>query len=170
MAISGWPLVFVLVLLALFAAYTAVMALPAFKTMVTETRDHKKITANLERMNAVGLDQFFGPSTGEGTPLIFVRERRAERVSKHSPLSVVEDCIVRDASGAYWHCIVRSTNGAGEASVVPNLIGELRARRALFNNPAHYRAVFKQEPRIEDIRRLDSESTHSKIDSEYLPN
>lgn len=164
---TGWPLVFVLVLLALFGVYTALMAIPALKLMVAETMHYKKIVTNLERMNVSAIDQFFDLPSGEGKPLVLVRDKRIERVSRYSPISVVNDCIVRDISGAYWHCIVRSTNGAGKAAVVPNLIGELRARRALFNKPEHYRVVFNQEPEVEDIRELGNVA---KTETEYLPN
>jgi hypothetical protein len=161
---TGWPLVFVLVLLALFGVYTVLMAIPALKLMVAETVHHKKIVANLERMNLTAMDQFFDSTSGK--PLVLVREKLVQRVSRYSPISVVNDCIVRDLSGAYWHCIVRSTHGASEAALVPNLIGELRARRALFNKPEHYRAVFNQEPNVEDIREL---GRTTKTENEYLP-
>lgn len=164
---SGWPLVVVLVLLALFGAYTALMAVAALKVTFAEAWHHKKIVANLERMNLIALDQFFELPGREGKPLLLVLEKRIERTSRYSPISVVHDCIVHDLSGAYWHCIVRSTNGASEAAVIPNLMGELRARRALFNKPKHYREVFNQEPKLEDIRKLDSTT---KTENEYLPN
>ncbi|CAN7438617.1 hypothetical protein [Polaromonas sp. LjRoot131] len=80
---------------------------------------------------------------------------------------VYNDMLLADSEGHYWHCLATTTMDQHEKpKLVLTNLSELRARRALFNDPAAYLAAFGNRPEKSDLSTLSDTSVMNGISAE----
>jgi hypothetical protein len=72
------------------------------------------------------------------------------------------DVVLKDHSGKYWHVLLRANSKSSNINVVTTPLDELRARRALFNDPANYAKAFGEAPHRDQIKAITQQNQDDK--------
>jgi hypothetical protein len=73
------------------------------------------------------------------------------------------DVVLKDHTGKYWHVLLRANSKSGNVNVVTTPLDELRARRALFNDPVNYVKAFGEAPHRDQIKAITQRNQKDKL-------
>jgi hypothetical protein len=77
--------------------------------------------------------------------------------------TVRSDVVLKDHTGKYWHVLLRASSKSSNVNVVTTPLDELRARRALFNDPVNYVKAFGEAPHLDQIKAITQRNQKDKL-------
>lgn len=140
------------------AILLAMVALTSKKNQISP--EELRNIAELKRMFGHRIIPHRGIASASGLATKWHAELRRTSQDDSSNEHYVEttvrtDVVLKDHTGKFWHVLLRANSKSSKVNVVTTQLDELRARRALFNDPANYVKAFGEAPHRDQIKAIN---------------
>lgn len=146
------------------AILLAMVALTSKKNQISP--EELRNIAELKRMFGHRIIPHRGIASASGLATKWHAELRRTSQDDSSNEHYVEttvrtDVVLKDHTGKFWHVLLRANSKSSKVNVVTTQLDELRARRALFNDPANYVKAFGEAPHRDQIKAINQRNQES---------